>query len=67
MKLYKFEHDEKGIWYFTDTAKGAKFINTTQSYVDLCRKKQKKCKGWSIEEIYDDYIISMYINPEKNI
>lgn len=65
MKLFKLEHNEKGIWYFTDTAKAAKYIETTQSYVDLCRKRNSKCKGWTVEEIYDDYIISKYINPEK--
>lgn len=65
MKLYKFEHDEKGIWYFTDTAKAAKYIETTQSYVDLCRKRKSRCKGWTIEAIEDDYIISKYINPER--
>ena len=65
MKLFKFEHDEKGIWYFTDTAKAARFIETTQSYVDLCRKRNKTCKGWSIEQIEDDNIISRYINPER--
>ena len=27
--------------------------------------KNSKCKGWTIEEIEDDYIISKYINPEK--
>lgn len=65
MKLFKFEHDEKGIWYFTDTAKGAKYIETTQSYVDLCRKRKSRCKGWTIEQIEDDNIISRYINPER--
>ena len=64
MKLFKLENDEV-IWYFTDTAKAAKYINTTQSYIDLCRKKNRKCKGWKVEEINDDYIISKYINPEK--
>jgi len=66
MKLYKLENQEEGIWYFTDTAKAAKYINTTQSYIDKCRKAGRKCKGWEIKEIFDDYIISKYINPTIN-
>jgi len=65
MRLFKLEHRENGIWYFTDTAKAAKYITTSQSYIDLCRKRNTRCKGWSVEEIHDDNILSRYINPER--
>jgi hypothetical protein len=66
MRLFKLENYENGVWYFTDTAKAAKYINTTQSYLDLCRKKTGMCKGWSIEEVYDDNVLSKFINPKRN-
>ena len=65
MKLFKLENSEKVIWYFTNTAKASKFLDTAQSYLDACRKNNKTCKGWSIEEIEDDNILSKYINPER--
>lgn len=65
MKLFKLENPEKGIWYFTNTAKASKYLDTAQSYLDTCRKNNKTCKGWSIEEIEDDNILSKYINPER--
>ena len=66
MKLFKIKHEEKGIWYFTNTNKAAKYIGTSKSNVDMALKGvTRKCKGWTVEEINDDYIISKYINPEK--
>ena len=65
MKLFLLDNDVEGVWYFTDTAKAARYIETSQSYLDLCRKLGRRCKGWSIEEIDDDNVISRYINPKK--
>lgn len=67
MRLFKLEHDEKGIWYFTGTAKAAKYIDTAQSYLNQCLRIGKTCKGWSIEEIESDDIISKYINPTNRL
>ena len=38
MKLYKLEHEEQGIWYFTNTNKAAKYIGTSKSNVDMALK-----------------------------
>lgn len=68
MKLFKLEHDEKGVWYFTNTNKAAKFLGTSKSNVDLALHGfVKKCKGWTVKEIEDDFIISKFINPEKEM
>ncbi len=65
MKLIKIEHDEQGIWYFSNKSKAAKYIGTSGIYIDYGLKTGKKCKGWTIEEIESDDILSRYINPEK--
>lgn len=64
MKLYKLEND-KQLWYFTDTAKAARYIGTSQSYIDKRRKENQKCKGWSIEEVNGDEVLGKFINPVK--
>lgn len=66
MKLYMCEHDEQGIWYFTNLNKAAKYIGTSMTNLQHVVKKEfKQFKGWTIEEIDDDNIISRFINPEK--
>lgn len=67
MKLYKAQHNEKGIWYFTNTSKAARYIGTTQNYVNFCRDNNKRCKGWSIEDVSNsiDTIITRYVDPER--
>lgn len=68
MKLFKAEHDENGIWYFSTKAKLLKYINTSQTYLDHCMIVDKPCKGWTIEQIESEDIICKYIDPErKNI
>lgn len=68
MRLFKIENDKNDIWYFTNTNKAANYIGTSKSNVDMALKGvTKRCKGWTVEEINDDYIISKYINPEKCI
>jgi len=65
MRLFKAEHNENGIWYFSTKAKLLKYINTSQTYLDHCMIVEKPCKGWIVEEIDDDNILSKYIDPER--
>lgn len=65
MKLFKAEHKEKGVWYFTNRNKVAKYINTSQTYLDHCLTLDKPCKGWTIEQIESDNILCKYIDPER--
>ena len=67
MKLYKVEHDEKGIWYFTTLAKAARYIGTSQTYIIQCFKRACRCKGWSIEDVSNsiDTVITRYVDPER--
>ena len=65
MRLFKAEHDEKNIWYFSTKAKLLKYINTSQTYLDHCMIVDKPCKGWIVEEVERDDILSKYIDPEK--
>lgn len=67
MKLYKIENDEQGIWYFTNRNKAAKYIGTTQSYLDYCMILERQCKGWTIEDVSDsiDVIQTKYVDPER--
>lgn len=67
MKLFKAEHYERGIWYFSTKAKLCKYIDTAQTYLNMCLKNGKHCKGWAIEEIEDDNILSRYIDPERKL
>ena len=66
IKLFKIENDEKGIWYFTNTNRAAKYIGTSKSNVDLVLKGIcNKCKGWTIEEVDGSNIIYKYIDPVR--
>ena len=64
MKLIKIENDEKGIWYFSTLRKCAAYISAADSNVRNAIKNKRKCRGWDIEEIKSDEIISKYIDPE---
>lgn len=66
MRLFKAEHPEKGIWYFSTQRKCAAYIGVQDIYVSrVVNGKTKNAKGWDIELIEDDNIISKYIDPEK--
>lgn len=47
---YMIVNDKGDVWYFTNTSKLAKFISSSQGYVNLCIKEHKPCKGWTIRE-----------------
>ena len=65
LKLIKAEHPEKGIWYFTNIRKCAKFIDSADSNVSASlNRTHRPVKGWTLERIEDDNIICKYIDPE---
>lgn len=64
MKLIKIEN-EKEVWYFTSITRAAEYIGCTYNHVkQVIHGVCKRAKGWSIEEIEDDYIMSKFIDPE---
>lgn len=64
-KLFKFEHDEYGIWYFTTLYKAAKALGTQPTHITYFMGRGQKFKGWSIEEVDGSDVIYQYINPER--
>lgn len=66
MKLFLAEHPEKGIWYFSTQAKCAHYIGTHPTSVQkVIRGEMSHTRGWHIEEIEDDNIISKFIDPKR--
>lgn len=64
MKLLKAEHQEKGIWYFSTLRKCAAYIDSADSNLRAAINNKRKCRGWDVEEIESDDILSKYIDPE---
>ena len=66
MKLWKAEHLEKGTWYFSNRSKLARYIDCQPAYVYSLSNVGApfNIKGWNIELIYADDVISKYIDPE---
>lgn len=66
-RLIKIEN-EKEVWYFTSQLKAANFIGCTPMHIsNILHGIGKTAKGWSIEIVEDDYIMSKFIDPEPNI
>lgn len=66
MKLIKAEHNEKGIWYFSNIRKCAQFIGSGDSNINTSlHKTGRKVKGWELEWIVSDDILSKYIDCES--
>lgn len=63
MKLLKIENPINGIWYFTSAIKAAVWLETSASNIYTSMKNGKTVKGWSLEWIEEDNILSQYINP----
>lgn len=63
MKLLKIEHPINGIWYFTSAIKAAVWLETSASNIYTSMKYGKTVKGWSLEWVEKDNILSQYINP----
>ena len=63
MKLLKIEHPINGIWYFTSAIKAAVWLETSASNIYTSMKNEKTVKGWSLEWVEEDDVLSQYINP----
>ena len=63
MKLLKIEHPINGIWYFTSAIKAAVYLETSASNIYTSMKNGKTVKGWSLEWVEEDDVLSQYINP----
>ena len=63
MKLLKIENPINGIWYFTSAIKAAVWLETSASNIYTSMKYGKTVKGWSLEWVEEDDILSQYINP----
>lgn len=65
MRLIKAEHNENGIWYFSNIRKCAQYIGAGDPNVNISlNKTHRPVKGWNLEwiEAYD--IICKYIDPD---
>lgn len=65
MKLLKIEHPINGIWYFTSAIKAAVWLDTSAPNIYTSMKNGKTVKGWSLEWVEEDNILSQYINPSN--
>lgn len=65
MKLLKIENPINGIWYFTSAYKAAVWLDTSASNIYTSMKNGKTVKGWSLEWVEGDDVLSQYINPTK--
>lgn len=64
-KLIKAEKENE-IWYFTTQAKAAQFIGCTQTQIRMALTKfMKRAKGWVLDYIEDDFVMSKFIDPER--
>ena len=67
MKLYKIENKYE-IWYFTTKAKLARYLECMPQQIEnTLRHKRDHIRGWSIEIIEDDHVLSKFIDPEGPI
>ena len=65
MKLLKIENPINGIWYFTSAYKAAVWLDTSASNIYTSMKNGKTVKGWSLEWVEADDILTQFINPTK--
>ena len=64
--LLMVDHDEYGIWYFTNVQKAANWIGIQRTHLIQCLgKKNPSYKGYRLEWVNGDNVIYQYINPEK--
>lgn len=67
--LFMLDHDELGIWYFTNLSLAADVLGTSYSVLlyTFNKKKDRKWNGWTISLVEDCGDIPFkWINP-KNI
>ena len=66
MRLIKAEHNEKGIWYFSNIRKCAQYIGAGDPNVNTSlNKTHRPVKGWNLEWIESDSILSKYIDCDR--
>ena len=63
MKVLKIEQTINGIWYVTSAIKAAVWLETSASNIYTSMKNGKTVKGWSLEWVEEDDVLSQYINP----
>lgn len=66
-ELYAFEHEKRGIWYFSTQEKAAKFCFVSYPSINaMVHGRLKTCYGWKFNGIvkYDDVIDRSWIDPE---
>ena len=64
MKLYKIEN-EKEIWYFTTKSKCARYLGCSIQNIDaVLEGRGHRARGYTVEVIEDDYVMSKFIDPE---
>lgn len=66
MKLYKIENENE-IWYFTTKSKCSRYLGCSIQNIDtVLEGRSHRAKGYTVEVIEDDYVMSKFIDPEKN-
>lgn len=66
MKLYKIEN-EKEIWYFTTKTKCSRYLGCSIQNIDaVLEGRGHRARGYTVEIIEDDYVMSKFIDPEKH-
>lgn len=64
MKLYKIEN-EKEIWYFTTKTKCSRYLGCSIQNIDaVLEGRGHRARGYTVEIIEDDYVMSKFIDPE---
>ena len=65
MKLYKIENENE-IWYFTTKSKCSRYLGCSIQNIDaVLEGRGHRAKGYTVEVIEDDYIMSKFIDPER--
>lgn len=64
MKLYKIENENE-IWYFTTKSKCSRYLGCSIQNIDtVLEGRSHRAKGYTVEVIEDDYVMSKFIDPE---
>ena len=66
MKLYKIENENE-IWYFTTKSKCSRYLGCSIQNIDtVLEGRSHRARGYTVEVIEDDYVMSKFIDPEKH-
>ena len=65
LKLYKIENENE-IWYFTTKSKCSRYLGCSIQNIDtVLEGRSHRAKGYTVEEIEDDFVMSKFIDPER--